>query len=835
MNGQASSHGQAAEHFGPDPGSDPLAHYAVADPAADVFAAAAPALAASWKRFVAGIARQGGVGLGALQPYLDRHVGDLGLAFRVAGDSGERPWPLNPLPIFLGADEWAGIEAGLIQRADLLETVIADIYGEQHLVRGGHIPAAVISGSDHFARRVVGLRPPGGHFLHVLAVDLARGPQGEWRVLADRARLPHGIGYALENRLAMARATGGLLASLGTRRQTAFFEALRQGLAASCYRSDPRIGLLTPGRFNQFYPEQALLARHLGFSLVEGRDLTVRDDKLFVRTIAGLKRIDALWRWITTRDIDPLHFDARSQIGVPGLMSAAAGGAVLANWPGVGVVESRAMPAFLPQLAKSLLGEPLALPNAATWWLGGERERAHVLEHFDELMIASAFRKPLPGLTEGQARVGASLSAQDREAVLRAISARPLDFSAQEIVRYSTAPALIEGRIEPRAFTIRAFLARDGNGRWTVLPGGFARISQQEHQRTSLMGLGDIATDLCVVDPEAPPEVTTTPGMAAPSLRRDQGLLPSQAADNLFWLGRYCERAHQVSRIVRNLVEQIAIAGGGVDAASAITRLANLLRDLGAVPPESRSWQPSRLAGEALASPDMRGSVRNSLESVGQLALLLRDRLSRDAWRIMQRKMPQVPFGDIEAISAACDRLVERFSALSALMSDTLVRGPAVHFLAIGRSLERSSIIAQAAGALALDGASHEGLSALGDLVDGQNVYRSRYLVLPSRAPVLDMVLLDPAQPRSMGHQLHRLIEQLEALPTLREDGMTEEPLRIARSLNARLEGLAAGVIDKAILAGLLRDLFALSDAIGNRYFLQDQGPQAKITASLLG
>ncbi|WP_137679774.1 circularly permuted type 2 ATP-grasp protein [Aurantiacibacter suaedae] len=815
--------------------ADPLAGYAGGDPSGDVFSSAAPDLADCWKQFVAGLSRQGGGGLAGLQPYLDRHVGDLGLAFRVAGDKGERPWPLNPLPIFISAGEWAGIERGLIQRADLLETVIADIYGPQRLVADGHLPAAVISGSDDFARRMTGVQPPGGHYLHVLGIDLARGPQGEWRVLADRARLPHGIGYALENRLAIARVTGGLLASLGTRRQTAFFEALRQGLAASCYRSDPRIALLTPGRFNQFYPEQALLARHLGVSLVEGRDLTVRDEKLFVRTIAGLKRVDGLWRWITTRDIDPLNFDARSQIGVPGLVNAAADGLALANWPGVGVVESRAMPAFLPQLAQVLLGEPLALPNAATWWLGGEQERRHVLDNFDELMIAPAFRKLLPGLPEGQAREGGSLAADDRAAVLSAIEARPLDFSAQEVVRYSTAPAVIGGRIEPRAFTMRAFLARDGQGNWTVLPGGFARISQTDHQRSSLMGLGDIATDLCVVDPATRHEVTTTPGMAAPALRRDQGLLPSQAADNLFWLGRYCERAHQVSRIVRNLVEQIAIAGGGVDAASAITRLANLLRDLGAVPPESRGWQPSQLAGAALGSTAMPGSAHSALDAVRELALLLRDRLSRDAWRIIQRPMPAVAEGDIEAISGVCDRLIERFSALTGLMSDTLVRGPAVQFLDVGRSLERCSIMAQAARALALGGASHEDLSALVDLVDGQNVYRSRYLVLPSRAPVLDMVLLDPAQPRSMAHQMLRLIDRLGALPSLRDDGMIEEPLRIARGMNARLEGLGAGRIDRAIVEGLLRDLFALSDAIGNRYFLQDHGPQSKITASLLG
>jgi len=342
--------------FGPDPGTDPLAYYRPQDPGADLFASASATTSAAWRAFAGGLSSQCHCDLASLQPYLDSLVEDLGLAFRMTGDEHERPWPLNPMPIFIDADEWEAISAGLIQRAELLEQVIADIYGPQKLVQGGQLPAAVISGSDNFARRLVGRKPTGGHFLHVYAVDLARGPTGEWRVLADRGRFPVGIGYALENRQAIGRATGGLLASVGVRRQGGFFDAFRQGLAASCERADPRMALLTPGRFNQSYPEQALLARHLGFSLVEGRDLTVRDGRLFVRTIAGLKRIDALWRWLNTRDIDPLAFDARSQIGVPNLITAAEQGLVLANWPGAGVVESRAMPAFLPRLARTLLG-----------------------------------------------------------------------------------------------------------------------------------------------------------------------------------------------------------------------------------------------------------------------------------------------------------------------------------------------------------------------------------------------------------------------------------------------------------------------------------------------
>jgi len=820
--------------FGPDPGADPLAYYLAPEPAADIYRAARPDVGAKWRAFASGLASQCQSDFTALQPYLDRHVEDLGLAFRLTGDEQERAWPLNPMPILIGAEEWSEIEQGLVQRAELLEAVIADIYGAQNLVSDGQLPAVAISGSSRFARRMIGLQPPGGHFLHIYAVDLARGPTGEWRVLADRVRLPIGIGYALENRLAMSRATGGLLASIGTQRQAGFFEALRQGIAVNCRRADPRIALLTPGRFNQSYPEQAHLARHLGFSLVEGRDLVVRENRLFVRTIAGLKRIDALWRWIGTRDIDPLNFDARSQIGVPDLLSAAADGLVLANWPGAGVVESRAMSAFLPRIAESLLGEPLKLPNAATWWCGGESERAHVLENMQDLVISSAFNRPVVGLEDGHTRAGNALTAAERAEIERGIALRPMDYAAQEIVSLSTTPVLAEGRFEPRGFTLRAFLARDENGDWAALQGGFARVSQRGDLRTSLMGLGDISSDVCIVSSATPEQTVSAHDFDPPAIRREQGLLPSQAADNLFWIGRYGERAHQTVRLVRTLIEQAALAGETSSESTTVSRLTGLLRQLRAVPEESTKWQPARLVGTALSDVQQVGSVRSLARSGRQIALLLRDRLTRDSWRAIQRTMPNYIPGDLESMSGACDRLIERFAALARLMSDGMSRGPAWDFLDMGICLERGSMILQAAEAMVPGSASAEDLSALLDLVDGQALYRSRYLTMPYIVPVYDMILLDPAQPRGLAFQLARIEEHLSALPTVREDGMPEPPLRIARQVRARLEGLDAGGFDSEVLASLRQDLANLSDAIGSRYFLQEDRPSAKEASSLL-
>ena len=481
--------------------SDPLRGYAVPDSRADLYAGAPADVAGSWRRMASGLAELCDGRLGDIHSRLQHETTDLGMTFRLSGDKDERPWPVSPMPLLIGTEEWAGLTRGLVQRATLLERVIADIYGPQKLIGDGHLPATVVAGSPYFARKMQGIAPPKGRYLQVYAVDLARGPGGEWRVLADRLRLPTGIGYALENRLAISRTTGTLLSEVNARRLAGFFAELRQGIAASCTRSTPRIALLTPGQFNQSYTEQAHLARYLGFPLVEGRDLAVSQERLYVRTIAGLKRIDAVWRWIGTEMLDPLAFDAHSQIGVPDMFDAwSSGELAVANWPGVGVAQARAFSAFMPRLAKVMLGESLILPNMATWWCGQANERKIVHDRLDELVVSSAFGTAVAGLEGGRTRAGASLDAAERAELFAAMELRPIDYVGQEIVHLSTTPALVGEKFEPRPFTLRAFVARGADGEWVVMPGGFARLSAQGDLRTSLIGEGDFSADVCIVD-----------------------------------------------------------------------------------------------------------------------------------------------------------------------------------------------------------------------------------------------------------------------------------------------------------------------------------------------
>ena len=804
--------------------------------AGDLYRGASPAVAAKWRAMADGLAALSDGGSASIQEQVARQIVDLGLTFRITGDEDERNWPLTPMPLIVGADEWAEVERGLIQRVTLLEQIAADIYGPQNLVRDGHLPAAVVAGSRYFARKMIGLRPQSGHFIHVYAVDLARGPRGQWRVLGDRLRLATGIGYALENRVALSRSAGALLSDINARRLASFFGELREGIARDCPRDRPRIALLTPGRFNQSYPEQAHLARYLGLPLVEGRDLTVSDDKLYVRTIAGPKRIDAVWRWIDTAALDPLTFDARSELGVANMFDAwARGGLQLANWPGVEVLESRAFSAFLPRLCGLLLGEQPLLPTVATWWCGQPQEAETVRRRLDELVIAPAFGQAVEGLGGAEPRAGADLGPAEREALLAAMRDRPMDYCGQEIVHLSTTPAMIDDALVPRPFTLRAFVARGPDGNWRVMPGGFARIASSNELLTSLMGEGDLSADVCIVDDVPLARHSATVLGDAPAIRRGGGILASQAADNLFWFGRYCERGEATVRIVRSILGSSLEADGGYGRdAEAGRSLVDLLYLWGAIRPDMAGQSFAAVCGAALTDVAPLGSVPSVIRQTRAVGLALRERFARDFWRIVKRPMPYIDPTRPQSMLQAATGLVEHFSALAGLIAENMVRGPAWRFLDIGRRLERALAICRTTRQLSRAENQADAFGVLLDLCDSQIVYRSRYLTAPLRDPVLDLILLDADNPRSLAFQLIRINEHIAALPALAEDNVPERQLLDARAALAPLQSLTVEAVDDKVLQDVEARLMRLSDSISSRYFLQFEKQEDRSQDALL-
>ncbi|MGP8122359.1 MAG: circularly permuted type 2 ATP-grasp protein [Xanthobacteraceae bacterium] len=756
-----------------------------------------------------------------------RHIRDLGVSYRVGDEAKERTWPVSVLPLLIGDSEWQEISAGIIQRASMFEALLADVYGPARLISDGVLPAAVVAGSKEFLRPLVGVEPPGGKWLHLYAADIGRGPDGRWWVLNDRAQAPSGAGYALENRLALSRAHQSAYASMNVERLAPFFRAFRSGLAAKADRSQPRICLMTPGPYSQSYSEQSYLARYLGLLLVEGDDLVVHDGKVHVRTIAGLKRADVLWRRVDADFIDPLELNGESRLGVPQLISAIRNGSVIvANMPGAGFIESRALLSFIPRIARYLTGEDLVMPNIATWWCGQAQARDKVLENLDTMSVAGAFSDRVPGFPGGQNLVGSELDPATLKRVRSAISARGIDYVGQEVVRLSTAPVFEDDRLMPRPFVLRVFAAATQDG-WHVMPCGYCLISDKADARAVSMGDGVQSADVWVLSDNPVAQETLLPSRENVQIRRILGNLPSRAADNLFWFGRYLERAEAMLRIVRCLstrsVELDLAAGEGADP---IARLAGLLVAWGAVPADhSEDPIPAKIA-TALASESQYGSVLSSVRMAYGAASVIRERLSVDSWKLLGSLENQLQLkpdnlqSEAEAFEAA-DHALSTLAAISGLAQENINRVAGWRFLDIGRRLERAINTCRFVRNFAGDQASAADLDVLLDLIDSQITYRSRYLIGVALAPVRDMALLDPFNPRSVSFQIGQLCEHMATLPTLNDDGIPEEPKRFIDHLAGEIASTSAQEIEPTTVLAFEQTLMRFADSIAARYFLQ--------------
>jgi uncharacterized circularly permuted ATP-grasp superfamily protein/uncharacterized alpha-E superfamily protein len=757
----------------------------------------------------------------------ERHIRDLGISYRVRGEAKERTWPLSGLPLLIDEDEWADISASIVQRASLFEALLGDVYGDAFLVADGILPAAVVAGSKDFLRPMVGVKPPGGRWMHLYAADIGRGPDGRWWVLNDRAQAPSGAGYALENRLAVSRAYPSTYAQMNVQRLAPFFRAFRNGLTAMAERSQPRICLMTPGPYSATYFEQSYLAKYLGFLLVEGDDLVVHDGQVHVRTIAGLKRADVLWRRVDADFVDPIELNGASRLGVPRLLSAIRdGNTVVANMPGTGFIESRALLAFMPTVCRHLLGEDLAMPNIATWWCGQASARAKVLNDLPQMSIAGAFAERVPGFDAEQHVLPDALPAADGARLRSAIAARGVDYVGQEIVRLSTTPVWEEGRLQPRPFVLRVYAAATPDG-WQVMPGGFCLISEKADARAVSMGEGVKSADVWVLSEKPVVLETLLPSHEEVSIRRILGNLPSRAADNLFWYGRYLERAEAVLRIVRCLCgRSVELDLMGADGLEALRRLSRMLVAWGATPADKGDGDILGAVINALSSEEHYGSALSNVRMAYGAASVIRERLSIDSVKLIGGLDQQlsVPAGKLTATAEAfeiADRALVSLAAISGLAQENVNRVAGWRFLDIGRRIERAINACRFARNFAGEKATADDLDVLLDLIDSQITYRSRYLTGVALAPVRDMVLLDPFNPRSASFQIEQIRRHLDTLPTLNEDGLPEEPKRIIELVGGEIASASARDIDGSSILALEQKLMKFADALATRYFLQ--------------
>src|ERR1700685_1555256 len=522
-----------------------------------------------WDTFINSLSALGDQELGRRWQTARQRIRENGVTYNVYGDplGMDRPWNLDSIPLMIPPSEWSQLEAGLIQRARLLNSILVDLYGPQRLLHSGQLPPALVFANPGFWRPCHGVRVSGDTYLHLLGVDLARGPDGEWWVISDRTQAPSGAGYSLENRIVMAETFPDLFREFQVKRLASFFRSFRDTLLrlSPVARDNPRVVLLTPGPFNETYFEHSYLARYLGFRLVQGGDLTVRDSRVFLKTLEGLKQVDVILRRVDDSFCDPIELRSDSYLGVAGLVEAVrAGNVTVANALGSGLIETSAFMPFFPGLSRRMLGEDLKLPTAATWWCGQPKALRYVLDNLDFLVVKPAF--PSKGM---EPVFGGRLGADERSRLISRINESPHEFAGQELLSLSTVPVWSEEHgLTPRRVVLRVYLAADGDS-WVVIPGGLARVSPSIDTPVVSMQRGGGSKDTWVLS-EGPVDTFSLQQPRDIPVDLSRGVvsdLPSRAADHIFWLGRYAERSEHLARILRTILIRLTRQAFAAEAA----------------------------------------------------------------------------------------------------------------------------------------------------------------------------------------------------------------------------------------------------------------------------
>lgn len=789
-----------------------------------------------WRPFVRLMDDLGAQELGRRWDQARGLIHENGITHNVYGDPHglDRPWSLDFLPLLIPSDQWDPLAAGLAQRARLLDRLLADLYGPAETVGSGLLPPELVYANPGFLRPCHGLVPPAGRWLHLYAADVVRTPSGGFEVLSDRTQAPSGAGYTLENRIVLSRVLPAAFRQCNVRRLAPFFSSLRTSLASlgPAHRPSPRVVVLTPGPYNETYFEHVYLARYLGYTLVQGNDLTVRDARVYLKTLSGLHPVDVIIRRVDDDFCDPLELYPNSFLGVPGLVQAAREGNVaIANALGSGVLQAPGFLPFLPALCRRLLGEDLKIPSVRTWWCGDESSRSFVLSNLSTLVL-----KPALPTTGTDPVFGRDLSAAELDDLAAKIRARPHEFVAQEQSMACTAPALGDEGVAPRRYALRAHLAVQGDG-YSVMPGGLTRIPWSADSLIVSLQKGGGSKDTWILADQPVEEASLLASPLQPvPLSRGGGDLPSRIADDLYWLGRYVQRAESTVRIARSALGRL-IDVSGVEARVAVR---SLIRALGGVPGES----PDRdLVGAFLGPPETFG-LRSTASSIHRLARILRDRISVDAWRILQGIEREVsrfsvdPSDPCSGVPDLLDGLVASFSAFAGMSIDSMSRGLGWRFLDLGHRLERAISVTRLLRDTLVETAEDEAplLEAVLEICDSSITYRRRYFTRLEAHALADLLLADESNPRSVAYQLAEIVQHLDALPheashprqnpdrqralELRTTLQTCDLLAVCEAAGGRRPGL------ESLLPRILSGLAGISESIAGLYFTHAVVPQ---------
>lgn len=800
-----------------------------------------------WQYVMESLAVMPGSVLKDRQAKARRLLRDDGATYNIYSDdeSDSRIWGLDLIPNVISSDDWADIESGLVERAELLNLLLRDIYGPRQLIRTGVIPPEVIYANPGFLRACQGLKMPGDHDLIVHAADMVRGPDGRMMVLADRTQSPSGAGYALENRTVMSRVLPSLFRDSHVHRLAGYFRQLRTKLISLCpHRSSPSIAVLTPGPRNETYFEHAYLANYLGFYLVQSDDLVVRGGFLWMKSLDGLTRVDVLMRRVDDWFCDPVELRGDSRLGVPGLLQVArAGNLVVANSLGSGILESPALLKYLPDISRALLGREPRLGSVQTWWCGDDTDRHYVLDNLADLVVKPTYRKP------GELSFcGPKASTAELDEMRARIVADPRRYVGQPLLDSSFLPSLDGNSLSPRPAILRSFTVA-GNGSYNVMPGGLTRVGLEEDTTLISGQTGATSKDTWVVASE-PERVITNQHEETPPARESEATnLPSRVLENLYWMGRYAERAEACLRLLRTSYSML----NGEDPLSADLRM-TLLKAVSVVAtvPLSKPPESDEAMIDSLRHGEAPKSIANVLNSMLFCADEAKELLSSDTYRVINDIRDAIPLLEVDdndgflAPDEVLDPLVTALMALAGLTHESMTRGYGWRFMELGRRIERAMQTGRLAGTLLgpemLEPDQSRIAEALLLTLEGLITYRRRYGARPDLRSGLDLVLLDTDNPRSVMYQLGNILRQLRKLPSNAgflhelppaEKALIECSTRVRLFTLSELSASSEGErkVLKMEMETLDKALMEISDMIGDRYFDHREASQQLVAA----
>lgn len=774
------------------------------------------------------------------------------VTYNIYGDPGGmgRPWKLDLVPLLIESEEWRTIEAGLMQRAELLNLLLLDLYGPRNLVRKGLVPAELVYGHPGFLYPCVNIPLAGTRALTFYAADLARDASGQINVLSDRAQAPSGTGYALENRLVISRVLPSLFRDSHTHRLANFFRNVRHALNRLSPRDseEPNIVLMSPGPANEAYFEHAYLANYLGYTLVEGGDLTVRDNRVWLITLEGLRPVDVILRRLDDSYCDPVELRDDSYLGVPGLTNAVRTGNVsISNPLGSGVLENPALLTLLPELSRYLLGEELRIPSVPTWWCGDHSQCEYALANLHKMVI-----KPVHPDIGFRFIFGSESSKEQLNELRQRIKARPHHYVAQEAMSMSTVPVLVKDGLKPRHTVLRSFLVSDEHD-YMVMPGGLTRVSSEENKLVVSNQAGGISKDTWVLATEPEKYVSLLTERRQARLAPDKGgEVPGRVADNMFWVGRYAERAEFISRLLR-LTLQFLETGESQDTVAFRNLLIAVTNQTSTYPgftAEAAFDSFSKVESELLAviSADTNsGSLAQTLNALLRSSRSVRDRLSSDTWRVINiideelRSLRRIqPECLVDALDEL-DKLVTALTAFAGLTLENMTRGRSWRFMDTGRRLERALQITRLLQSTLVQVTGEDDQILLSDsmltIVDSLMTYRRRYRYGIKIPELLELVIYDESNPRSLAYQLSIVEEHVARLPQQNASGNRSEIERLAletatlvRLADVNRLALANEETGRretleSFLSVLNSRLPALADALTDTYFRVSETP----------